>query len=124
MSDTFDLGIQETDPLRKFLRLLVCMADVDNATAVVIGTPQPGSSDTVVRVQINNAWEELPPYSRPMTEVAAELERMAAMSENRHEGIFEQTADGVHMCWKVQATKPGAEYVLTPISRREVPSGS
>ena len=111
-----DLGIHETDPIRKCVILVLCMADADGATAVVFGVPQPNGNRTPTRYLLNNAWYDFPPFPVPMPTVAAELEHMAGLSETVPEGVLEHTFDGAKLRWKVQATAPGAEYMLTRIT--------
>src|SRR5689334_6798101 len=98
----FDLGIRETDPIRKFLVLVVAMAHEDGATALVLGGPQPNQSSTPIRFRDNGTWADFPPYPEPMSRVASELERMAGFSETASEGVLECTVAAVKMRWRVQ----------------------
>ena len=117
LSFDLDLGIREADPIRQCILLALCMAHADGATAVVLGASQPNGGNAPLRYRLNNDWYDFPPFPVPMPAVAAELERMAGISETVPEGALEHTFDGVKLRWKVQATTPGAEYMLTMLTR-------
>ena len=115
MFPDFELDLGETDPVRKFILLALCMAREDGATALAFGPPQPGGSTTPLRYEVEGAWLDFPPFPASMPSVAAELERMAGISQGTHEGLLERTIAGARMRWRVAATTPGAEYLLTPL---------
>ena len=107
--------ITETDPVKKFILLVLCMAHEDRATALVFASAQPDGSRTAGRCEIKGEWHDFPPYGAPISSVATELERMAGLSKTTREGILEQTVAGARMRWRVEVTAPGAEYLLTPL---------
>ena len=115
MLPDFDIDLGETDPIREVILLALCMAQVDGATALAFGPPLPEGGGTPIRYEIEGAWHDFPPYSTPMTVVAAELERMAGISQDTPEGLLDRTIEGTRMRWRVIATTPGAEYLLTPL---------
>ena len=80
-----------------------------------LGPPQLDGSSTLLRYEDEGAWHEFPPLPVPMPSVATELERMAGISQVTREGILDRTVAGARMRWRVAATAPGAEYLLTPL---------
>jgi len=115
MLPDLDFDVGETDPVRKLILLALCIAREDGATAVAFGPPQLDGSSTLLRYEDEGAWHEFPPFPAPMPSVATELERMAGISQVTREGILDRTVAGARMRWRVAATAPGAEYLLTPL---------
>jgi hypothetical protein len=115
MFTDLDFDVGETDPVRKIILLALCMAHEDGATAVAFGPPHPDGSSTLLQFEDEGAWHEFPPLPAPMPSVAAELERMAGISQVTGEGILDRTVAGSRMRWRVAAKAPGAEYLLTPL---------
>ena len=113
MLPDLDFDIAETDPIRKFILLALCMAREDGATALAFGPPHGIS--TPLRYEVKGEWHDFPPFPAPMPSVATELERMAGISQVTREGILDRTVAGARMRWRVAATAPGAEYLLTPL---------
>ena len=115
-SSDIDREIGESDPIRKFIVLVLWMAHEDGATALVLGTPQLDGNVTLIRFKISDVWHDLPPFPKPVPSVATELEPMAGLSQAVTESILERTVAGVTMRWRVRRTVPSAEYLLTPIA--------
>jgi len=115
MFPDLDFDLAETDPVRKFILLALCMAREDAATALAFGPPQLDGGTTPLRYEVEGAWLDFPPFPASMLSVAAELERMAGISQGTHEGLLERTVGGARLRWRVAATAPGAEYLLTPL---------
>ena len=115
MFPDLDFDLAETDPVRKFILLALCVAREDGATALAFGPPQLDDSTTPLRFEDEGAWHDFPPFPASMPSVAAELERMAGISPGTPEGLLDRTVAGTRMRWRVTATTPGAEYLLTPL---------
>ena len=115
MLPDLDFDVGETDPVGKLILLSLCMAREDGATALAFGPLQLDGSSTLLRYEVEGTWHDFPPLPAPMPSVATELERMAGISQVTREGILDRTVAGARMRWRVAATVPGAEYLLTPL---------
>ncbi|MBI3881264.1 MAG: hypothetical protein HY301_14515 [Verrucomicrobia bacterium] len=121
MAANLDLGpnIQEDDPIRKFILLVLWQVQEDRATELVIGVTSAPESGAPITYKVDGVWYEMTPFPlnlRP--KIVAELERMAKLSTDEKypkDGVLAEKVAGIWLMWRLVVKEPNAECVLTPV---------
>jgi len=103
------------DPIKRFTLLVLLQAQQDRATDLVIASATAERSP--IRYKVEGTWYDMsPPPSHILPDVAAELGRLAKLSEGAfpQEGFINMAFSGVRLRWKLKRTSAEAECVLTP----------
>ena len=102
---------------RRFIHLVLSMAQLDQATELVIGSATP-SGDTPMRYKVEDTWYDLLPFpSRIRPDVISELARMARFHAGHipGEGVLDESFDGVRLRWTVAMTSTDGECMLARV---------
>lgn len=102
---------------RRFIHLVLSMAQLDRATEIIIGAATP-SGDTPMRYKVEETWYDLLPFpSHIRPHVIAELVRMARFHAGHipGEGVLDESFDGVRLRWTVAMTSADEDCVLARV---------
>src|SRR5260370_25480775 len=103
------------DPIRRFTLLVLCQAQQDRATEMLIAPTD--SERAAVRYKVDGTWHDMaPPPSHILPEVVAELGRLAKLPQGAFpkEGTIDIAYFTGRVRWRIQLTSAEAEWVLTP----------
>ena len=105
------------DPIRRFTLLILCQAQQDRATELVVAPTD--SERAAVRYKVDGTWYDMsPPPSHILPEVVAELGRLPNLPEGAFpkEGTIDIAYFTGRVRWRIQMTSAEGECVLTPIA--------
>ena len=107
--------IPESDPVRKYILLVLWSAQDDKATELTIGRACP--EGVSVRYKVAGQWYALSPFpARIRPDVVRHLQIMAGMGGDSREGTLDETGGNVRLRWTVRITTPDDELILSPIT--------
>ena len=93
--------IPESDPVRKFILLVLWQAQTDNATELIIGKLE--STGVHVRYKVDDRWYTLCPFpAKIRPDVVRQLQAMAGMIDEAKEGTLDETAGNARLKWSVR----------------------
>lgn len=103
------------EPIKRFVRLMLIQAQQDRATEFVIA-PAPGEV-TPIKYKVDDKWYDMaPPPEEILVRAVAELERLANLAPDEHEGVIDLAFGSFRSKWNLALVD--GRYVLTPIFRR------
>ena len=105
--------IPESDPVRKYILLVLWLAQTDKATELTIGRLE--STGVSVRYKVDGRWYTLSPFpAKIRPDVVTRLQSMAGITGDVREGSLDETAGNVRLKWSVRMTTPDEEFILFP----------
>jgi hypothetical protein len=106
--------IPESDPVRKYIVLVLWQAQTDKATELTIGRVE--SNGVHVRYKVDDRWYTLSPFpAKIRPDVVRQLQKMARITGEIREGILDEIAGNLRLKWSVRMTTPDEKLILTPL---------
>jgi hypothetical protein len=105
--------IPESDPVRRYILLVLWQAQTDQATELIIGRVE--STGVSIRYKVDGGWYTLSPFpAKIRPDVVRQLQTMARIAGKMCEGTLDETAGNLRLKWTVRMTTPEDELILTP----------
>jgi type II secretory ATPase GspE/PulE/Tfp pilus assembly ATPase PilB-like protein len=103
-------------PIRRFITLVLMLAQQDCATELIIGVAPADGEGTPIRYKVEGKWYDLSPFpSHIRQRVVNELGKMAGLAKDKfpQDGVLAVRLSGMQLVWRVRIAGPDAECILT-----------
>jgi len=107
-------AIPESDPIRKYILLVLWQAQTDKAAELTIGKAE--AIGVAVRYKVDGVWHTLTPFPAKLRpDVLRHLKAMAGIVGEGLQGTLNETAGNLRLKWTVRITTPDEEILLAPV---------